>query len=118
MCKGADKDNCDWSAQHSKSVFQAAVGRLVHGVTSGWAKSSERLPDPPACAQNGGVQSTCTTETSGTGVCSALTSCICDHCACEALDCAVDPTCKAVLVCRQERLPELEVPVSPVRRSF
>jgi len=99
MCKGADKDNCDWSAQHTKSVFQAAVGRLVHGVKNNWATSPAPLPDAPACAQNSGVQSACASQTDGTGICTQLTSCICEHCACEAIACAIDPTCKAVLIC-------------------
>jgi hypothetical protein len=99
MCKGADKDNCDWSAQHAKSVFQAAIGRLVHGVRSTWSASPARLPDAPACAQSSSGQSDCTTATQDTGVCAPLTTCICDHCACEALDCAADPDCKTVLVC-------------------
>jgi hypothetical protein len=99
MCKGADKDNCDWASQHAKSEFQATIGRLVHGVKSKWGNTPARTPDAAACAQNDAVHSACTTATDGTGVCAPLTTCICDHCACEATTCTGDPDCKAVLIC-------------------
>ncbi|HEX4340549.1 MAG TPA: sialidase family protein [Polyangiaceae bacterium] len=99
MCPGADKTACDWASQHDASVFQGAIARLVHGVKSKWGTSPTRLPDPPACVQTDTLKSTCTSDTDGTGVCAPLTTCICDHCACDAVECAGDPNCKAVLIC-------------------
>jgi hypothetical protein len=99
MCKGADKNNCDWASTHTTSVFQAAIGRMVHGVRSTWSTSPARASDAPACSQTDQGKAACNGVTANTGICTQLTSCICDHCACEAVECGADPDCKAVLVC-------------------
>ncbi len=101
MCKGMDVTQCTWDAKaHANSVFQGAIGRMVHGVAGHWSTSPERLPDPPPdCATSQAVTDQCTIIATGEGICTALETCACANCACPLLDCQKNADCAAVREC-------------------
>ena len=100
MCKGVQTETCEWNAEaHASSAGQAVVGRMVHGVHLGFAAATPFVPEESCSATSMPEIDACYDTAEAEAICTELTTCVCDHCACQLNRCEGYPDCAAVRKC-------------------